>query len=67
MAVVFHQAFAAEYADLALEVQDAFVAVAGLLQLEGPLLGRPHADTLERSAYANMKELRFTAADGYGA
>lgn len=62
--VVFHQAFEAEYAELALEVQDAFVAVAGLLQLQGPLLGRPHADTLEGSAHANMKELRFTAADG---
>lgn len=62
--VVFHRAFEAEYADLALEVQDAFVAVAGLLQIEGPLLGRPHADTLEGSAHANMKELRFTAADG---
>ena len=62
--VVFHQAFEAEYADLALEVQDALVAAAGLLQLQGPLLGRPHADTLEGSAYANMKELRFAAADG---
>lgn len=62
--VVFHQAFEAEYADLALEVQDALVAAAGLLQLQGPLLGRPHADTLEGSAHANMKELRFTAADG---
>lgn len=61
--VVFHQAFEAEYAELAPEVQDALVAVAGLLQLQGPLLGRPHADTLEGSAYANMKELRFTAAD----
>ena len=62
--VVFHQAFEAEYADLALEVQDAFVATAAMLQLQGPLLGRPHADTLEGSAHANMKELRFTAADG---
>jgi hypothetical protein len=62
--VVFHQAFEAEYAELALEVQDALVASARLLQLEGPLLGGPHADTLEGSAYANMKELRFTAADG---
>lgn len=62
--VVFHQAFEAEYADLALEVQDALVAAAGLLQLQGPLLGRPHADTLEGSAHANMKELRFTADDG---
>ena len=62
--VVFHQAFEAEYNKLALDVQDAFVASAGLLQLQGPRLGRPHADTLEGSAYANMKELRFAAADG---
>jgi len=27
-------------------------------------LGRPHADTLAGSAYANMKELRFDADDG---
>lgn len=62
--VVFHQAFEAEYAELALEVQDALIATAGLLQHQGPLLGRPHADTLEGSAYANMKELRFSAGDG---
>ncbi len=62
--VVFHQAFEAEYAKLALEVQDAFVTAARLLQLQGPLLGRPYADTLEGSAFANMKELRFTATDG---
>ncbi len=29
-----------------------------LLQQVGPTLGRPHADTLKRSAYPNMKELR---------
>ena len=62
--VVFHQAFEPEYEALALDVQDALVAAAALLQLQGPLLGRPHADTLEGSAYANMKELRFTAGDG---
>jgi hypothetical protein len=62
--VVFHPAFDSEYEELALEVQDALVAAAGLLQLQGPLLRRPHADTLEGSAFANMKELRFSAADG---
>lgn len=30
----------------------------------GPHLKRPYADTLKGSAYANMKELRFAAADG---
>lgn len=35
-----------------------------LLEEFGPSLGRPHADTLEGSKYANMKELRFNASDG---
>jgi hypothetical protein len=30
----------------------------GLLKLMGPLLKRPHADTLKGSAHPNMKELR---------
>ena len=47
-----------------LEVREALAATAGLLQLQGPLLGRHHADTLAGSDYANMKELRFDADDG---
>lgn len=35
-----------------------------LLQQFGPQLKRPHADTLNDSRHANMKELRFKAADG---
>ena len=35
-----------------------------LLQVYGPGLGRPHADTLAGSKHANMKELRFKADDG---
>jgi hypothetical protein len=35
-----------------------------LLERFGPLLGRPLVDTLKGSQYANMKELRFDAADG---
>jgi hypothetical protein len=30
----------------------------------GPQLGRPRVDTLNGSAHANMKEIRFDAADG---
>src|SRR5437016_9022395 len=37
---------------------------AKLLQHFGPQLGRPRADTLKGSRHANMKELRFNAADG---
>jgi hypothetical protein len=35
-----------------------------VLQEFGPQLGRPCADTLKGSRHANMKELRFSAADG---
>ena len=35
-----------------------------LLEQFGPRLGRPRVDTLKESKYANMKELRFDAADG---
>ncbi len=34
------------------------VAKVELLKMLGPHLGRPHADTLNGSKYANMKELR---------
>jgi hypothetical protein len=62
--VAFHRAFEAEFLGLPGQVQEALAASAGLLQLQGPLLGRPHADTLAGSAHANMKELRFDADDG---
>ena len=35
-----------------------------LLRLNGPQLGRPHADTLAGSRHANLKELRFKADNG---
>src|SRR5258708_8441447 len=34
-----------------------------LLELLGPHLGRPHADTLKGSRHANMKELRADTHD----
>jgi hypothetical protein len=40
------------------------LAVAKLLADFGPQLGRPYADTLNGSKFANMKELRFEASDG---
>jgi hypothetical protein len=36
----------------------------GSCQQFGPQLGRPRVDTLNDSRHANMKELRFSAADG---
>ncbi len=35
-----------------------------LLRMNGPQLGRPHADTLSGSRHANLKELRFKADNG---
>ena len=62
--VIFHRAFETEFAELPLGVQEALAATATLLGSQGPMLGRPHADTLAGSTHANMKELRFNANDG---
>lgn len=62
--VRFQDDFEAEFANLDPVVQDEFLARAKLLQEFGPALARPHADTLNGSNYANMKELRFDAAGG---
>lgn len=62
--VRFHEEFEEEFGDLGAAVQDELLALAKLLGEFGPQLGRPHADTLKGSDFANMKELRFTADDG---
>ena len=62
--VEFHPAFEAEFDALPEAVQDAILVRARLLEKEGPRLGRPHADTLEGSKHANMKELRCNADGG---
>src|SRR4051812_40616473 len=56
--------FKPEFDDLPAEVQDELLATTELLKQFGPLLGRRHVDTLNGSKHANMKELRFDAADG---
>jgi len=56
--------FKPEFDALAEEVQDELLAKTRLLQQFGPQLGRPTVDTLNESKHANMKELRFNAADG---
>jgi hypothetical protein len=38
--------------------------VIAALEIAGPRLGRPYADTLKGSKHANMKELRFSTRDG---
>ena len=39
------------------------IATVELLKRLGPRLGQPHADTLNGSKHANMKELRVSTAD----
>jgi hypothetical protein len=62
--VAFHAEFEPEFRRLARAVQDELLAQAQLLETFGPRLGRPRVDTLGGSRHANMKELRFAAADG---
>ncbi len=62
--VEFDPVFDPEFDALPAQVQDELLAHAKLLETFGPTLGRPRADTLNGSRHANMKELRFDAADG---
>jgi hypothetical protein len=62
--VEIYDEFEPELADLHEEVRTEILALARLLQQFGPRLGRPRVDTLNGSRHANMKELRFDAADG---
>jgi len=49
--------------DLSDEEREEVTAVVNLLKLFGPMLKRPHADTLKGSKYQNMKELRARFID----
>jgi hypothetical protein len=62
--VVLHPEFAPELLALASAVRIELLAKARLIEEFGPSLRRPHADTLEGSKHANMKELRFSAGNG---
>ena len=62
--VLLHPDFAEELLHLDTAVRREIAAMARLLQHSGPHLGRPRCDTLKGSKHANMKELRFNAADG---
>jgi hypothetical protein len=46
------------------DVRTEVLALSLVLREFGPQLGRPRVDTLNGSRHANMKELRFSAADG---
>ncbi len=56
--------FEPEFDALPEEVQTEILALALVLEQFGPRLGRSRVDTLGGSRHANMKELRFSAADG---
>lgn len=62
--VRFHEEFEEDFGDLREAVQEELLAIARILADFGPQLGRPHADTLKGSAFANMKELRFAVDNG---
>lgn len=51
----FDEWFAVELSD---PEREEVAAVVNLLKLFGPMLKRPHADTLKGSKFQNMKELR---------
>lgn len=56
--------FEPEFDNLHEDVRTEILALARLLGQFGPQLGRPRVDTLNGSRHTNMKELRFSAADG---
>jgi hypothetical protein len=56
--------FSPEFDALPADVRDEILALGLVLREFGPQLGRPRVDTLKSSKHANMKELRFAAADG---
>lgn len=56
--------FAPELLRLDEDVQTEVLALSRLLHQFGPQLGRPRVDTLKGSRHTNMKELRFSAANG---
>ena len=56
--VLYHDEFDTWFNEQEEEVQDSILFSIGLLQAEGPILGRPYVDTIKGSKYPNMKELR---------
>jgi hypothetical protein len=56
--------FEPEFHVLHEDVRTEILALSIALEQFGPQLGRPRVDTLKGSRHANMKELRFSAADG---
>ena len=62
--VEFAEEFEPEFDRFPQAAQDELFAQAKVIEQFGPAAKRPRVDTLNGSAHANMKELRFDAADG---
>ena len=56
--------FESEFDALHEDVKAEILALSLVLEEFGPQLGRPRVDTLKGSRHPNMKELRFSAANG---
>jgi hypothetical protein len=56
--------FESEFDALHESVRAEILALSLVLEQFGPQMSRPRVDTLKGSRHANMKELRFSAADG---
>lgn len=63
-AVEIADKFEPEFDALNEDVQTEILALSIVLEQFGPQLGRPRVDTLNGSHHTNMKELRFSAAEG---
>jgi Uncharacterized protein conserved in bacteria len=62
--VEFADEFEPEFDAFPEAVQNELLAQAKVIERFGPEAKRPRVDTLNGSKHANMKELRFDAADG---
>ena len=56
--IIFDQAFRDWLYEQEESVQDAILAYIGLVKNKGPLLRLPYVDTIQRSRYPHLKELR---------
>lgn len=59
--IEFTDEFGEWWSELSEDEQESLTVGVKLLQILGPALGRPHADTVKRSRHRNMKELRTQA------
>jgi hypothetical protein len=56
--IIFHEKFEEWFFNESPDVQDSIAVVLDILEARGASLGRPYVDTIEGSAFTNMKELR---------